>query len=59
MGWSHIPNMDTAALNSDNNPFAGGPKLQPAGNVFVCMPTLQKAQQTECDTCGGLPLAQL
>ena len=38
MGWSHIPDMDTATSNSDDNPFAG-PKLQPAGKVLVCMPT--------------------
>ena len=37
MGWTHIPNMDTAASTSDNNPFAG-PKTQPTGKVSVRMP---------------------
>ena len=40
MGWAHIPDMDTAAANSDDNPFAGS-KLQPARKVSVCMPTDQ------------------
>ena len=37
MGWSHIPDMDTATSTSDDNPFAG-PKAQPAqpaGKVSV------------------------
>ena len=38
MGWSHIPEIDTAAANSDDNPFAG-PKLQLAGKLLVFMPT--------------------
>ena len=38
MGWSHIPDMDTAASTSDDNPFAG-PKAQPTGKVSVTMPT--------------------
>ena len=38
IGWSHIPDMDTAASISDDNPFAG-PKLQPTGKGLVCMPT--------------------
>ena len=37
MGWTHIPNMDTAASTSDDKPFAG-PKTQPAGKVKVKMP---------------------
>ena len=38
MGWTHIPDIDTAASTSDDNPFAG-PKAQPAGKVSVTMPT--------------------
>ena len=38
MGWSHIPEMDTAASRSDDNPFAG-PKTQPTGKVSVSMRT--------------------
>ena len=38
IGWTHIPDMDTAASTSDDNPFAG-PKAQPAGKVSVTMPT--------------------
>ena len=38
MGWTHIPDMDTAAATSDDNPFAG-PKSQPMGKVSVNMPT--------------------
>ena len=38
MGWTRIPDMDTAAAKSDNNPFAG-PKSQPMGKVLVNMPT--------------------
>ena len=38
MGWTHIPNMDTATSTSDDNPFEG-PKLQPAHKVLVKMPT--------------------
>ena len=37
MGWTHIPDMDTATSTSDDNPFAG-PKAQPAGKVSVRMP---------------------
>ena len=37
MGWSHIPDMDTAASTSDYNLFAG-PKAQ-AGTVSVTMTT--------------------
>ena len=38
MGWTHIPDMDSAAATSDDNPFAG-PKTQPTGKVSVKMPT--------------------
>ena len=38
MGWTHIPDMDTATATTDDNPFAG-PKTQPTGNVSVSMPT--------------------
>ena len=37
-GWLHIPDMDTTASTSDDNPFAG-PKLQPSRKVSVSMPT--------------------
>ena len=38
MGWTRIPDMDSAAATSDDNPFAG-PKTQPTGKVSVKMPT--------------------
>ena len=38
MGWSHIPEMDTTASRSEDNPFAG-PKTQPTGKISVSMPT--------------------
>ena len=38
MGWSHIPEMDTTASRSEDNPFAG-PKTQPIGKISVSMPT--------------------
>ena len=38
MGWTHIPDMDSAAATSDDNPFAG-PKTQATGKVSVKMPT--------------------
>ena len=38
MGWTHIPDMDSAAATSDDNPFAG-PKAQLMGKVSVKMPT--------------------
>ena len=38
MGWTHIPDMDSAAATSDDNPFAG-PKSQPTAKVSVKMPT--------------------
>ena len=38
MGWSHIPDVDSALLSSEDNPFAA-PKQQPAGKVSVNLPT--------------------
>ena len=38
MGWSHIPEMDSTASTSDDNPFAG-PKTVTPGKVSVKMPT--------------------
>ena len=38
LGWTHIPDKDSAAATSDDNPFAG-PKTQPTGKVLVKMPT--------------------
>ena len=38
MGWTHIPDMDTIASSSDDNPFAG-PRLQTPGKVSVQLPT--------------------
>ena len=38
IGWSHIPDLDTSATTSDDNPFAG-PKTQVPGKVSVQMPT--------------------
>ena len=38
MGWTHIPEMDTTASRSEDNPFAG-PKTQPTGKISVSMPT--------------------
>ena len=38
MGWTHIPDIDSNAGTSDNNPFAG-PKLQTPGKVSVQLPT--------------------
>ena len=37
MGWTHIPDMDSAAATSDDSPFAG-PKIQPTGKLSVKMP---------------------
>ena len=37
IGWTHIPDMDTSAATSDDNPF-GGPKTQFPGKVSVQMP---------------------
>ena len=37
MGWSHIPEIDTATSKLEDNPFAG-PKAQPTGKVSVTMP---------------------
>ena len=38
MGWTHIPDIDSNAGTSDDNPFAG-PKLQTPGKVSVQVPT--------------------
>ena len=38
MGWSHIPQVDSAATTSEDNPFAG-PKTVTPGKVSVKMPT--------------------
>ena len=37
MGWTHIPDMDTTASTSDDNPFTG-PKSQPTGKVSIRIP---------------------
>ena len=37
MGWTHIPDIDSNAAISDDNPFAG-PKLQTPGKVLVQLP---------------------
>ena len=38
MGWSHIPDVDSALASSEDNPFAA-PKQQPAGKISVQLPT--------------------
>ena len=38
MGWTHVPDIDSGAKTSDDNPFAG-PKLQTPGKVSVNLPT--------------------
>ena len=38
MGWTHIPDMDSAASIADDDPFAA-PKQQPAGKISVNLPT--------------------
>ena len=38
MGWTHIPDMDTATGSSEDNPFAG-PRLQTPGKISVQLPT--------------------
>ena len=38
MGWTHIPDIDSNAGTSDDNPFAGT-KLQTPGKVSVQVPT--------------------
>ena len=52
MGWLHIPDMDTAASTSDDNPFAG-PKAQLTGKVSVTMPT----DEWLCSKMGKLNIA--
>ena len=67
MGWNHIPEMDTAASKSEDNPFAR-PKTQPTGKVSVSMPTdewlcskmgklnltLTEGYPSRCSEAGGL-----
>ena len=38
MNWDHIPDMDSGATTSEDNPFAG-PKLHTPGKVSVNLPT--------------------
>ena len=38
MGWSNIPDMDSATTGSDDNPFSG-PKVSVPGKISVQMPT--------------------
>ena len=52
MGWSHIPEIDTATSKSEDNPFAG-PKTQPTGKVSVTMPM----DEWLCSKMGKLNLA--
>ena len=40
MGWNHIPDVDSNATTSDDNPFMG-PKLHTPGKVSVNLPTNQ------------------
>ena len=38
MGWTHIPDIESAAGSSEDNPFVG-PKMQTQGKVSVHLPT--------------------
>ena len=38
MGWSHIPDIDSATTTSEDNPFTG-PKATTPGKLSVQMPT--------------------
>ena len=38
MGWNHIPDIDSGATTSEDNPFVG-PKLHTPGKVSVNLPT--------------------
>ena len=38
IGWSHIPDVDSALSSSEDNPFAA-PKQQPTGKIIVNLPT--------------------
>ena len=38
MGWFHVPDIDSSANTSEDNPFAG-PKTPVPGKVSVQMPT--------------------
>ena len=51
MGWGHIPEVDTTASKSEDNPFAG-PKAQPTGKTSVSMPT----DEWLCNKMGKLNL---
>ena len=51
MGWAHIPEVDTTASKSEDNPFAG-PKAQPTGKISVSMPT----DEWLCNKMGKLNL---
>ena len=51
IGWTHIPDMDTAASTADDNPFAF-PKAQPTGMISVSMPT----DEWLCNKMGKLNL---
>ena len=67
MGWTHIPDVDSNAGTSDDNPFAG-PKLQTPGKVSVQLPmdewlckklsklnlTLVDGYPSRCTEAGGL-----
>ena len=37
MGWTHIPDIDSSAAKSEENPFAG-PKLQTPGQMLIQLP---------------------
>ena len=51
MGWGHIPEVDTTASKSEDNPFAG-PKAQPTGKISVSIPT----DEWLCNKMGKLNL---
>ena len=38
MGWTHIPDIDSAASSAEDNPFAA-PEHQPVGKISVNLPT--------------------
>ena len=58
VGWTHIPDMESAARSSDDNPFAG-PKLQTPGKVSVQLPTeewlCQKLAKLNLTVTDGYP----
>ena len=67
MGWTHIPEVDSALSSADDNPFAA-PKQQPAGKTSVNLPTddclcrkmdrlnliLVQGYPSRCSEAGGL-----